>query len=196
MSLNQRPYGPGPGVPSGLNVQALNTPAAQANVFPATVAGGVGTTETVVLNPALAATALIASLQNETNLEQIPWDICASGNCAVNATTTTLTIKLYSGTSTTVGSDTLLKTSAAITPTATKFGWMLQGKAQYDSVSGLMQGTCKFLINNQVVAESAWAAQITGVSNAANPVCSFVLSATFGASNAANLFSVAAFSVG
>lgn len=202
MSLNQRPYGPGPGSQTGLSAQNINVQAVQAAVLPASVLGGVGTTETVVLNPALAATApagpqaLIASLPNTTNLEQIPWDICASGNCVVNALTTTLTIKLYSGISTTVGSDTLLKTSGAITPTHLSFPWLMIGKAIYDSTSGNMQGTCKFLIDNQVVAESAWAATIGSVLGSNTPVCNFVLSATFGAANAANTFNVAAFSIG
>lgn len=201
MSLNQRPYGPGNQAPSGLSAQNLNVQAQQSSVFPATVSGS-GTTETVVLNPSLAAAApagpqpLIASIENNTNLDQIPFEICASGTCVVSATSTTLTIKLYSGTSATVGSDTLLKTSGAITPTAVKFPWWMQGKAQFDSASGLMHGTCKFVIDNQIVAETAWAATISAILNSNSPVCNFLLSSTFSASNAANIFTVAAFSVG
>jgi hypothetical protein len=183
-----------------LQAQTLNVPAAQSNVFPATVTGAVaGTTETVVTNPGITsspATALIAALQNTTNLEQIPFNIVASGRCTVQALTTTLTVKLYSGTSTTVGSDTLLKTSGAITSTNLSFNWFLNADAIYDSVSGLLSGKITMLIDNQIVAQSAFANQPTGINNANNPVCSFVMSCTFSAANNANLFSVASFSVG
>lgn len=198
MALSQRPYGAAPGNPSGLNPLALNTQGSvpgQGSAVPASVVGNV-TTEQVVPNAAVPSIALIAALSNETNLEQVPIKISASGIAAVSVDTTTLTIKLYEGTSLTVGSDTLLKTSGAITPTATKFNWWIEGTGQFDSVSGLFQGTVKFVIDNQLVAEAVFTNVPTGISNANNPVLNFVLSATFSAANAANLFQVQQFTIG
>ena len=198
MALSQRPYGAAPGNPSGLNPVALNTQAAvpgQGSAVPATVVN-IGTTETVVPNAAVPTIALIAALSNETNLEQIPFDISASGTFHVSATSVTVTLKLYSGTSLTVGSNTLLKTSGAITPTHTNSNWVLIGKAIFDSTSGLLTGSVKWLIDNQLVAETVFTNVPTGVSNANNPVANFVLSATFGTANAVNAVTVQQFTIG
>ena len=196
MALSQRPYGPSNGQPSGLNSISANTVEVNASPFPSTVVGLV-TTEQVIPNAALTpSTALIAAIPSKSGLEQILFKIQASGRCAVNATTTTLTIKLYSGISLTVGSDTLLKSSGAITPTDTSFPWFLEGNGIYDSTSGKFHGTVKFVIDNQIVSEAVFTNAVSSVNDSNNSVISLVLSATFSAASASNVFYTQAFSIG
>ena len=196
MALSQRPYGPSNGQPSGLNSISVNTLEVNTSPFPSTVVGSV-TTEQVVPNAALTPpTALIAAIPSRSGLEQIPFKIQASGRCTVNATTTTLTVKLYSGTSLTVGSDTLLKSSGAITPTDTSFPWFLEGNGIYDSTSGKFHGTVKFVIDNQIVSEAVFTNAVSSVNDSNNTVISLVLSATFSAASASNVFYTQAFSIG
>ena len=197
MALSQRPYGPSSGIPSGLNATTENNVTVNNSALPATIGGtAAGTTETVVPNGATSSVALVAAIPGKSGLEQIPFKIQASGYCKVNATTTTFTIKLYSGTSLTVASNTLLKSSGAITPNETSFPWFLEGTAIYDSNSGRMGGIITFCIDNQLVATAAFANVVASISDSNNPVLSFALTGTFSASNAANLLSVQAFSVG
>lgn len=196
MPLSQRLYGPSNGQPSGLNSISLNTIESNTSPFPSSVVGSV-TTEQVVPNAALTpSTALTATLPSSSGLEQIPFKIQASGRCTVNATSTTVTIKLYSGTSMTVASDTLLKTSGAITPTDTSFPWFLEGNGIYDSTSGKFHGSVKLLVDNQLVSETAFANAVSSVKDSNNPVLSLLLSATFSAANAANQFYVQSFTIG
>ena len=195
MALSQRPYGVSPGPPTGLLAQTLNVPAVQGNVFPSSLVNPVA--EAIFANPALGApTALIAALPNDTNLEQIPLKLYASGVCTVNALTTTVTIGLYGGSSLTLASDIALKNSGAITPLHLKFPWFLDGSFIYDSQSGLLQGSAAFQLDGQLVAAAAWTLPITNVNNDNSPVATFVLSGKVGASNPQNLLTVSAFSLG
>lgn len=178
-----RLYGPS-GAPGTAGLVAQNTPGAAAAVLPA-LQTVLGTTETVILNPALqsATQALVLSIPPNSPLEQRQFEIQANGYLN-QGVSTTVTIKLYSGTSTTVGSDTLLGSSGAITAFTGKTSWLLKALCSYDSVSGKLQGTIKFIINNTLVAEAALSNVITGLTNAGPgagaPVANFVLSVTFG----------------
>ncbi len=196
MALSQRPYGPSNGQPSGLNSISANTIEVNTSPFPSTVVGSV-TAEQVVPNAALTpSTALIAAIPSKSGLEQIPFKIQASGRCTVSAITTTMRINLYSGVSLTVGSNTLLRSSGVIAPTDTSFPWFLDGNGIYDSTSGKFHGTVKFVIDNQIVSEAVFTNAVSSVNDSNNPVINLVLSATFSAANAANVFYVQAFSIG
>lgn len=194
MSPSTRQFGPS-GAPGTAGLLAQNVAGATAGVLPATQIVTVNT-ETVILNPALASAtqALVLSIPPGTAIEQQPFDVIASGYISTGASST-VTIKLYSGTSTTVGSDTLLGSSGAITAFSGKCPWYAKATLIFDSVSGKLQGTIKFVVNNSLVAEVAVSNVVTGLSNTANPVASFVLSVTFGTANAANTISVKDFCV-
>lgn len=155
------------------------------------------TTETVILDPAVVSGTipLILSIPPGGPCEQEPFDVVASGYITTGVSST-VTLKLYDGTSTTVGSDTLLGSSGAITafgPGTANFKILCH--LEYDSVSGKLGGTIQFVVNNQLVAEAAISNVGSGINNVNNPVVSFVLSVTFGTANAGNLINVKDFGV-
>lgn len=185
-----RQYGP-TAAPGAAGLLAAQTAGAIAGVLPALQTVTVST-ETVILNPSLnsATQALVLNIPSGGPNEQRPFDILASGYISTG-TSSTVTVKLYSGTSTTVGSDTLLGSSGAITAFSGKCPWYLRATLVYDSVSGKLQGSIKFMVNNTLVAETAISNVPTGLNNnTGNPVASFVLSVTFGTANAANQINV------
>ena len=179
---SNRLYGPS-GAPGTAGLLAPQTAGATAGVLPATQTV-LTTAETVILNPALNSStqALVLNVPPGGPLEQRPFDVVASGYLNIG-TSSTVAIKLYSGTSTTVGSDTLLGSSGAITAFAGKAPWYTKATLIYDSVSGKLQGTIKFMVNNILVAETAVSNVVTGLNNAGGvggaPVANFVLSVTF-----------------
>ena len=189
-----RLYGPG-GAPGAAGLLGLNTAGATAGVLPSLMTIAT-TTETVILNPALASStqALVLSVPANGPLEQRPFEVQASGYVSTGASLT-VTIKLYNGTSTTVGSDTLLGSSGAITAFSGKAPWYLKASLIYDSVSGTMNGTIKFVVHNVAVAETAISTIVTGINNVNIPVLNFVLSVIFGTANASNAINVQDFCV-
>jgi hypothetical protein len=195
MSTN-RNYGPAgaPGAPSSV----INAALTNASPVPATLAGNT-TAEQVVLNPALSTTAspvaLVVSIPAGAILDKKVFDLVISGAIAAGAAGN-VTMKVYSGTSTTPGSDTLLANSGAIAYAgAGGAPFFARLKLIYDSVSGKLGGTVAFLINNTVVAEVAISNVVTGITNTANPILSFAVSFTFSVANAANLVTVTALDV-
>jgi hypothetical protein len=197
MSLWDRPNGPQTIAASSSSQAGLNTQAALAAILPAQLSV-VSSTETVVPNPENTAIALICPLPpNQPSLEQTLFNVVASGYIQT-ANSTNVTVKLYSGTSLTVGSDTLLGTSGAIAQNTAKAPWALLANLIYDSVSGKLQGSIKFWVNNTLVAEVAISNVITGLSNANNPVASFLLSFTSSAAagGSASLINVQKFTAG
>lgn len=162
---------------------AANTPAPTAALLPATQTI-LNTVETVIADPGILTNPLLLSIPPGGPLEQEPFEVTASGYLN-HGTSSTVTLKLYSGSSLTVGSDTLLGTSGAISAFAGKVPFWVKARLQYDSVSGKMNGTISFMVNNTLVAEVAVSNVVTGLNNAGAgttgaPVVSFVLSATFG----------------
>ena len=133
----------------------------------------------MILNPASSTLPLQLQIPPSGPLEQRPFDVVASGYLNIG-TSSTFTLKFYSGTSTTVGSDTLLSSSGAITGFAGKAPFYMRATLIYDSVSGKLQGSVKFMINNTLVAEAAVSNVVTGVNNNNLPVLNFLLSCTFG----------------
>ena len=118
MGLNRRPYGPSPANVSGQNVFAQNVQAALAQgVLPATQSITVST-EVVLTNPLNSAQLLGVPLPPKVGNEQIPIDVNLSGYVKTLAASN-VTIKIYNGVSSTVGSATALATTGAtvISPT-------------------------------------------------------------------------------
>lgn len=194
MTLAHRPYGPTTSGTTGLGSTTLNTSGAPAAVLPTQLVGNT-TAEQVIPNPVVPTIALTSALEPNTNIEQVPFDLNASGYITTGASMT-VTLKLYSGTSLTVGSDTLLLTSGAQTQNSATAPFWVAGKFVYDSVSGKLTGKIEFLINNTLVAAAVVSTVITTAKNTNNPVVAFALSATFSVANAANLLNLQNFSCG
>lgn len=196
MGIYDRPQGPVVPAANSANQPALNIQAAIAAQLPAQLVL-TAVAETVVPSPNAATQALIIQLNPDTANEQAILVLAASGYVKTTAAGT-ITIKLYSGTSLTVGSDTLLGSSGAITQNSATAPFMLIAHLVYDSVSGKLQGSIRFVVNNTLVAEAAVSTVVTGINNANNPVASFLLSVTSSgaAGGTPTTVNVAKFSVG
>jgi hypothetical protein len=142
-----------------------------------------GTTETVILSPENAAVPLVIAIPPDTLNEQTELWLVASGYMKTT-NSTNITIKLYSGTSLTVGSDTLLGSSGALALNSATCFWKCKAEVHYDSVSGALVGTIEFYFNKAIVAKVTWSNFPTGVNNTSNPVASFLLSVTSSAATA------------
>jgi hypothetical protein len=175
-----RLYGP-TGVPGAAGLLAINTSGAGAAVLPAVQTVASSTAETMILNPAILSTVLLASIPSNSPLDGKAFDLVASG-LLNNGTSSTVNLKLYSGTSTTPGSNTALGASGAVSAFAGKSNWQIRAKLLYDTTSGKLTGTVLFSINNVLVAETAITNIITGIANSSTgaAVLNFSLSVTFG----------------
>jgi hypothetical protein len=172
-------YGPAPAPGLQGTFPALNTPGAVApGPLPASQTILVNT-EVVIANPALSTIALYVPIPANSPLEQKRFQLMASGIMTLG-TSSTATIKLYSGSSLTPGSNTLLKSSGAASAFSGTAAWWIDAKLIFDSTSGKLAGEVEFFINNVIVASAAIANQPTGISNTNNPVTTFCLSFTFG----------------
>lgn len=166
MALSDRPYGPvsrGTAVPPvALNTQA--TSAGQQNPTLAVLQSIVGTAETQILSGPLPLAPLSCAIPPATQLEQTQFKVYASGYIATTASGT-ITLSLYSGVSTTIGSNTLLKASSAVTQNSATSPWWIEGTLIYDSVSGTLTGVVGFYINKVLVASATLANFPTGINN-------------------------------
>lgn len=186
-----RIYGPSIATPSPATPTAINVQAGSGIVpLPAALVTGTSTSEAMVPNPATPTKPLLVQIPAGTELEQKQFQIKASGYITTGGTTN-VTIKLYSGTSLTPGSNTLLGSSGAIAQNSASAPWFLSGDLIFDSVSGKLTGTIQFFVNGTLVASVAVSNTITGISYNNNPVASFGLSFTCSAGFAANKINVA-----
>jgi hypothetical protein len=195
MGQSNRLYGPS-GAPGTAGLLAQNTAGATSPVLPAIQVVTAAATDTVILNQALNSStqALVLSIPPNGPLEQEYFDVVASGGLET-AQSSTATLKLWSGTSTTTANNKLLGSSGAITAFNGSCPWVLISSLIFDSVSGKMQGKIQFVVNNVVVAAVAVSNVITGVSNTNNPVANFVLSVAFGTATAPNTIVVKDFGI-
>lgn len=166
MALLDRPFGPvsrGAAVPPvALNTQA--TSAGQQNPVLPLLQSIVSTAETQILSGPLPLVPLNCAVPPATQLEQTPFDVSASGYITTTASGT-ITLSLYSGISTTIGSNTLLKASSAVTQNTATSPYWVRGKLIYDSVSGTLTGTVEFYINKVLVASATLTNFPTGINN-------------------------------
>jgi hypothetical protein len=195
-NLYDRPNGPSTGAIAVANQIPLNQQAAQAGALPATLSL-VAATETVMPNPNNTTVPLLITLPPDTPNEQAILLLVASGYIKTTAAGN-ITIKLYSGTSLTVGSDTLLGSSGAIAQNSAIAPFWALAHLIYDSVSGKLTGKIEFFVNGTIVAAVAVSNTLTGISNSSNPVASFLLSFTSSgaAGGTPTTVSLAKFSVG
>lgn len=193
---SSRLYGPSgqPAVPGG--VVAANTQATNAAALPAKQVITT-TSETVILNPGLnsATAALILNVPPGGPLEQRQFLLKVSGYITTTQITN-VTLKIYNGTSTTVGSDgTALGSTGAIGVNNLSCPFWLEYKLIFDSVSGRLQGAYTGYVNNTVAPSLTTIAALTGISNVNNPVLNFLISVTFSAAATSNTINVQEFAI-
>src|SRR5665213_98054 len=110
-TLYDRPNGPVSGGASVANQTAINVAAALAGPLPA-LQSLISTAETLILSPENLAVALSIAMPLNTQTEQTPFTLSASGYIKTTASGT-ITIDLYEGL--VIASGNLLKTSGAVT---------------------------------------------------------------------------------
>jgi hypothetical protein len=178
MPLTDRPYG----VPSqGNTVSGQTAIGVQASTvgpqLPATQLVTSATEIVVTQGTQSSGLPLQTVLPGDKNLEQKGFDAYWSGYIKTTATGTVL-LKVYSGTSATVGNDTQLATSGAITQNTATAPFEVHLHLIYDSVSGKLTGYFDFTINNTIVARTALSNVVPAILNGNNPVATFLLSIT------------------
>lgn len=176
MSLWQRPNGPASIAANSAGQSALNVQASLAAIAPASIVL-TAATEAVVTHPQNPLVAFTLPLSPNQGLEQVSFDVVISGFITTTSTSN-VTIKCYSGTSLTVGSDTLLASSGALAQNTASAPYELHLHLVYDSVSGKMGGWFEGVLNNLLIARTIISNVITGIKDSNNPVANFLVSAT------------------
>jgi len=164
-TLYDRPNGPVSGGASVANQTAINVAAALAGPLPA-LQSLISTAETLILSPENLAVALSIAMPLNTQTEQTPFTLSASGYIKTTASGT-ITIDLYEGL--VIASGNLLKSSGAVTQNSATAAWWLIADLIYDSVSGVLAGTVGFYINKTLVATATLANFVGGFLNQGNP---------------------------
>jgi len=170
MALSDRPFGPNSGAAAAANIIPLNVQATQtqlATILPVqfTLAAA---TQTQAPSAPNSAVPLSIQVQPDTLIEQTVFDLYASGYIQTRASGT-LTINLYSGISTTIGSNTLLGTSGAVTQNTAIASWFCHARLIFDSVSGVLAGDIEFYINKTRVGGVTLSNFPSGFLNQGNP---------------------------
>jgi hypothetical protein len=186
--------------PVSLNAQA-NASGQQNSILPILQAI-LSTAETQILSGPVPQIPLSCALHPATQTEQVKFNFDASGYITTTSTTN-ITLGLYAGVSTTIGSNTLLKASTATaqngtTGTPVTAPWWIHADLIYDSVSGLLCGVVGFYINKVLIAAATLTNFPTGISNLNDPVEAFSMTITSsaGASGTPTTINVANFSCG
>jgi hypothetical protein len=155
-----------------------------------------GTTETQILNPNNTSVPLFVTIPANSILDGKPWSGKIAGVIASLGAAATVTLKLYSGNSATIGNNTALASSGAVNQaTATSPFIVSIEDAIYDSTSGKLNGIAEMLVNNTIVARAAFSNVVTGISGSNNPVLTLSLTATISVFNAGNYVQVNVFEV-
>jgi hypothetical protein len=196
MPLLERPFQPTSGGGSAATMAPINVPAVPTfPTLPVKQIVGVAT-EQVILNPNNPTAPLLVTLPGgKYPYEQTWFDLEMSGIIST-AASATATLKLYAGSSVTVGSDTLLGSSGAITQNSATAAFRCHAGLMFDSVSGTLVGEVEFYLNRTRVAAVTLSNFLTGLNQANQIIASFLGSITFSAANAANYINVQRFSVG
>jgi hypothetical protein len=180
--LWQRPNGPQtiaaqPAAQAPLNVQFALAPMAPAVLVLSAV------TEAVFAHPQNPAIPYSLPLSPNEGNEQTPFDLIVSGYITTGQSTN-VTLKVYSGTSFTVGSDVVLATSGAIAVNSTSAPFEIHLHMIYDSVSGKLTGWFDGTVNNNLITKAALSTVVTGIKDSNNPVVNFLISGTSSAATA------------
>lgn len=184
--------------------RAAGLPSAELNL------GGTSTAEKMFTTSTSSTTALFCPLPVPdlvaTNLKQCSvFRVLVAGRVTGGSSAVTFTPKLYWGSSTTIASNTVLESAAAVTVTAVSGGWFIEGTLIIDYTSGKIDGaTCCFGNGTTSVftaitkIENVPSSSTTPALTVANPTAlqGFSVSGTFGTNGqAANTAYVDVFQV-
>jgi len=193
-TANYKPT-PGASLPAILLSPASTAEQIVPSAAPTTIAVAGGTQQTFL--------PLQVSIPAGSILEQQEWSGSASGYLTVGAAMNA-TLKLYASavpqatpvvSLATAGS--VIGTSGAVAIAGAGSSPFLISieKAIYDSVSGKLAGVVEMIVNGTLIARAAFAAALTGVNNANNPVLTLSLSVQFSVANALNAIHVQDFEI-
>lgn len=171
MALSDRPYGPNNGGAAVVNQVPINqqsTTTVLANGPLPVLQSLVGTAETQIMTYAGSAIPLSIASPPDTQIEQTPFDVWISGYAKTTASGS-LTFKVYEGNSATIGSNSLLGSSGAITQNTATAAWWAHLVLIFDSVSGVLAGKIDFYVNKGIVASVTLSNFPTGFLNSGNP---------------------------
>lgn len=178
-AVSDRPFGPTTRAtsvpPFALNTQA--TANGQQNSILPVLQTLAGTAEVQIASGQLPTAPISIAIPPATALEQTVFDLWWSGYITTTASGN-ITLKVYEGNSTTIGSNTLLGSSGAIAQASETAPFWAHATLVYDSVSGKLDGKIEFFVNHTLVAAVAVSNTVTGVSNLGDPVAVFTLTAT------------------
>jgi hypothetical protein len=171
MALSDRPYGPNSGAASVANQIPLNQQATQtqtlAGVLPVLFTLAT-TAETIVPSAPNPAVPLVTQLEPNTEIEQTEFDFWASGIIETTASGN-VTLKLYEGSSETIGSNTLLGSSGAIAQASATASWWAHARLIFNSVNGVLSGDVEFYVNKIKVASVTLSNFPSGFLNQGDP---------------------------
>lgn len=201
-----RLYGPSPAPQTSGGVVPANTQGG--NVAPLPAKQSVtGTSETVIVNPAITLQALILSIPPNSPLEQKEFAIDMSGYVTTTQSST-FTLGIRIGTSTTAASNTAMATSGASGSIATTtVPFRFKATCVFDSVSGKITGSVSGVLGGTLVTSAVLtSAPITPTpvinNTPASPgttggaaVISFVPTVTFATGATANVINVQEFAI-
>lgn len=196
---------PSQNAPGGPGISLVNnTGITTAQIFP-TISGVGNISYKGVVSSGIvfsSSAAVVLPVPGSGRYEGRYFCVTASGWLTLGGSSPNAAVTFYSGTSTTPGSDAIMKTSGAQSlSTGASYPWMGTMELEGDSQSGVIQGIAEFIIGNSLVARAALAGTFpTGLTfsnppnptpSAANvasePVFSICVGITFGVANAANV---------
>lgn len=145
------------------------------------------TAETQITDPGLSNSYPLAlAIPPGSPIEQEEFDIVFSGY-VTTPQSSTVVFKLYEGDSATIGSNQLLGSSSSATVATATVPFALKATCVYDSVSGKLTGRFSGIVGGTATAVAAFTSSpfALSLSNTANPVATFTITATFGTTTAA-----------
>lgn len=176
--------GQGTGTPQNRRI-AINTQGANNASLPA-LQSFTSTAEVAFTDPAVAnAYPMAVAIPPGGPCEQERFTLVASGYVKTGQSSTVV-LKLRQGDSATVASNTLVATTPSVTVATATVPFVLEVGLVYDSVSGKLDVvSVTFVMNGTVTAPTIATMPISAtISNTANPVVAFTLTATFGTGSA------------
>lgn len=173
---------------------ALPLPSAEVNL------GGTATTEAQFITASRvgqrAAGQPLAVYTPGSNTLKARRFMVRAGGRVTGGTTTNLTVKLYWGTSSTIGSNTNIATTGAIACNSASGNWELACDLMWDSTSSKLQGKFAGWVNATAVAAAVLSTGPTTVDLSGETTSNgFTVTATFSAGNASNVAYVDYFEV-
>jgi hypothetical protein len=181
MPQSTRLYGP---ARSASAVVAANVQGANSALLPA-LQSFTGTAEVAIADPGILTNPLLVLIPPGGPCEQERFTLIASGYVKTGQSSTVI-LKIRQGSSSTVASNTLVATSPTVTVVTTTVPFVFEVGLVYDSVSGKLDVvSVSFVMNGTVTAPTIATMPIAAtISNTANPVLAFTLTATFGTGSA------------